>query len=109
MTTHANAVLDLLILNVPLVTMELTGMKENVEVFAQQDTGKTQQSVKLKIVQIPVKDVMDHVLLVPEEPNMIVKNHAQKVFTGIMDSVSVLVQMEHMKMTPQSQLVNHAT
>jgi hypothetical protein len=38
-TTHANVVLEEHIMNVPLVMMDLIGMKENVEHTAQQDTG----------------------------------------------------------------------
>jgi hypothetical protein len=101
-TIHAYAVLEVVILNVPLVTMELIGMKENVEPFAQLHTGKM-------MMEILVIDVMEVVSLVPEEPHMIVKNHAQKVFTGISDNVSVLAQIVHMNMTPQLQLVKIVT
>lgn len=101
-TTHVNVVVDQLMLIVPLVTMELIGMKENVEQSAQQDTGKI-------LKPILVTDVMEVVKLVPEETIMTVKNHAQKAFTGTMDIVSVLAQMVIMKMTPQSKLVNHVT
>lgn len=101
-TTHVNVVVDQLMLIVPLVTMELIGMKENVEQFAQQDTGKI-------LKPILVTDVMEVVKLVPEETIMTVKNHAQKAFIGTMDIVSVLAQMVIMKMTPQSKLVNHVT
>lgn len=38
-TIHANVVQEQLLMNVPLVMMDLIGMKENVEPFVQQDTG----------------------------------------------------------------------
>lgn len=101
-TTLVNVVQEVVILIVPLVMMELIGMKENVEAFAQQDIGKMKKPIL-------VKDVMEVVLPVPEETIMIVKNHAQKDFTGMMDTVSVPAQKVLMKMTPQSRLVNHVT
>lgn len=100
--THVNAVLEVLILIVNLVTMELIGMKENVELFAQQDTGKM-------MTEILVIIVTEAVSLVLEEVKLIVKNHAQKAFTGILEHVPVLAQTDIMKMMPTSKLVNHAT
>lgn len=101
-TTHVYVVLEAATLNVPLVTMELIGMKENVELFAQPDIGKM-------MMEILVIDVTEVVSLVPEETTMIVKNHAQKVSIIIMDTVSLLALMVLMKMMPPSQLVNHVT
>jgi hypothetical protein len=40
-TTHAYAVLEVLIMNVPLVMMVPIGMKENVKLSVQQDIGPT--------------------------------------------------------------------
>jgi len=101
-TTHAYVVQDPLIKIVPLVMMELIGMKENVELSAQQDTGRM-------ILQIHVKDVMEVVSLVPEEDLMIARNHAQILFTGMMDNVSIFAQKVLMKTMQQSKLVNHVT
>lgn len=101
-TTHAHVVQEVLMLIVPLVTMELTGMKENVHLFAQQDTGKM-------MMEILVTDVMEVASPVPEETNMIVNNHVQLVFTGMMDTVTLLAQMVLMKTMPPSQLVKIAT
>lgn len=101
-TTHAYVVPDPHIKIVPLVMMELIGMKENVELFAQQDTGKM-------ILQIHVKDVMEVVSLVPEENQIIVKNHAQILFTGMMDTVSIFAQKVLMKTMQQSKLVKNVT
>lgn len=101
-TTHAYVVLDPHIKIVPLVMMVLIGMKENVELFAQQDTGKM-------ILQIHVKDVMEVVSLVPEEKLIIVKNHAQILFTGMMDTVSIFAQKVLMKTMQQSKLVKIVT
>jgi len=89
-------------MNVPLVMMDLIGMKENVELFVQQD-GMLPKQLTL------VKDVMEVVLLVPDPTMMIVKNHAQILFTGMKEHVSILAQKAIMKMMPQSQLVNHVT
>jgi len=101
-TTHACAVLMVLLLDVDVVTRILICMKENVELFAQEEPGQT-------LIHGLVTIVTEAVSLVPEDPNMIVKNHAQKVFIGIMDSVSLLAHLEPMKMMPISKLVNHAT
>lgn len=74
-TTHANVVQEEHIMNVPLVMMDLIGMKENVDVFAQQDTGQIQ-------IPILVTDVTEVASLVLDPTKMIVKNHAQTTFTG---------------------------
>lgn len=61
------------------------------------------------MMEILVTDVMEVAIPVPEEANMIVNNHAQMVFIGMVDTVTLLAQMVNMKMTPTSQLVKIAT
>lgn len=61
------------------------------------------------MMEILVTDVMEVAPPVPEETTMIVNNHAQMVFTGMMDTVTLLAQMVLMKMMQTSQLVKIVT